>query len=103
MPEFDYELTVILDPGDPKTVLVSTETTSAESNEDATPEQDQHTARGRLHNLGYATGEVLEDRIKAFQSDCGLAVTGKLADIDAELKRRYAACDPPSRGPSAAK
>lgn len=39
----------------------------------------------RLHNVGYASLETLEERVRAFQVDFGRPVTGNLQDIETEL------------------
>ena len=70
-PEFEYELAVVLDPNNPRTELMDDELAEGEISE-------EKAARARLHNLGYASGESLEDKVRAFQSDCGQKPTGQL-------------------------
>jgi putative peptidoglycan binding protein len=60
-------------------------------------QQKRQAAQQRLHNLGFAMGEALEDNVRFFQRELGLDETGKVGDIEAELTQRHAALDPPSR------
>jgi hypothetical protein len=54
-------------------------------------------AQQRLSNLGFAMGETLEQNVSFFQREMEQPETGKLEDIEEELKRRHASPDPPSR------
>jgi hypothetical protein len=53
--------------------------------------------RRRLHNLGYADGASLEDKVRAYQRDRGLPETGVLADIEAELTAWHDGGVPPAK------
>jgi hypothetical protein len=53
-----------------------------------------------LHNLGYDRHEDEEDNVTEFQIDIGKSrdeLTGQLADIKEELKRRHDNLSPPPR------
>jgi hypothetical protein len=54
-------------------------------------EADRKTAAAqRLSNLGYALeGDDLTESIKAFQRDAGVRETGKLEDIESQLKIQH--------------
>jgi outer membrane protein OmpA-like peptidoglycan-associated protein len=55
----------------------------------------------RLQNFGYTRYRLLEENVKEFQIDIGKSedeITGRLADIKDELKRRHDSLAPPERG-----
>jgi hypothetical protein len=89
--DYEYEMEIFLDPDAP-----------GETEDDETA-QDL-SARRRLQNLGYGTGEPLNHQVSAFQRDCGLPETGTLQDIADRLNQCHEQYSPPLRidenGPS---
>ncbi len=101
-PEYEFELEVFIDiGGDPaaeRTPGTMQGTDSGNSSPGPSNEQaEEGSARRRLHNLGYTTGEPLGIIVKAFQHDCQKKETGELKDIEDELKQRHDSCNPPLR------
>jgi hypothetical protein len=91
-PEFEFEKDVFVNiPPEPP--APTTGAGASSKGDDA----KNAAASQRLSNLGFAIGETLEDQVRFFQRELGVEETGKLADIDDELRRRHADCDPPSR------
>jgi len=62
------------------------------------PTSEAEEARRRLNNLGYSSPDGLEDKIRAFQHDCGEAPTGALDDAKAQIATRHDQLTPPSPG-----
>jgi hypothetical protein len=56
---------------------------------DLTGADGREVVKRKLHNLGYSLGATLEENVRAFQIDCGLASTGKLEDAQDEINRRH--------------
>jgi Putative peptidoglycan binding domain len=82
--EFDFRLDVHVD--------IDDGADGAELSDDA--------ALMRLSNLGYSRNALLEENVKDFQIDIGKPedeITGRLADIKEELKKRHDTLSPPDR------
>ena len=55
---------------------------------------EQEEALRRMHNLGYAPGDALGEKVKAFQRIYGRSQTGSLADVLDELLDHHDGCRP---------
>lgn len=88
--DFEFSLEVFVD-------IEESEADSKVSAEQGKEKKESEDARKRLQNLGFWLGEDLQQNIMLFQRELALEESGLLKDIDSELKKRHAACDPPSR------
>jgi outer membrane protein OmpA-like peptidoglycan-associated protein len=94
-PTFEFEMDVFVNI-DAEGQVVTGATGPIPDGDEQDPKKREAAAQ-RLSNLGFTMGETLADNVRFFQRELGLEETGKVRDIDQELKDRHTALDPPSR------